>query len=402
MKILVVSQYFWPENFKVNDLCIELKKQGNEVYVLTGKPNYPDGNYFKGYKFSGYSIDNYNDIVVNRVPMLPRRNGSNINLILNYFSFLLFACFFVLFDKKKYDMVFSYAVSPITSVIPGILVKFFYKTKFYIWIQDLWPESAYVNNRIKNSFIKYILNKIVSIIYKNSDKIFIQAESMRIPIKKKLGNNYLKSNVIFLPNWAEDFYYNDIVENNKYSKLIPLEKFVVLFAGNIGSGIDIKSIIKTISLLVDNDNIKFIFIGGGSEKKYFHKKINELNLNKNVVFIKRYPPQEMPYFYKLADLLFTSFRDDEIYSYTLPSKIPTYMASGKPLIAMANGQTSITIKEANCGQVVPSGDYKQLASKIELLSKYSKEELKILGENGKKYSKEIFNKYNIVNKILNS
>ena len=402
MKILVVSQYFWPENFKVNDLCIELKKQGNEVNVLTGKPNYPDGNYFKGYKFSGYSIDNYNDIVVNRVPILPRRNGSNINLILNYFSFLLFACFFVLFNKKKYDMVFSYAVSPITSVIPGILVKFFYGTKFYIWIQDLWPESTYVNDRVKNGFIKYLLNKIVSLIYKNSDKIFIQAESMRIPIKKKMKNNYVQSNVIFLPNWAEDFYYKDVNDKFKYSELIPSDKFVVLFAGNIGSGIDVSSVIKTISLLVHNDNIKFIFIGGGSEKKYFHQKINELNLNKNVVFIKRYPPQEMPYFYKLADLLFTSFRDDEIYSYTLPSKIPTYMASGKPLIAMANGQTSITIKEANCGLVVPSGDYKKLASKIELLSKYSKEELKILGENGKKYSKEIFNKFNIVNKILNS
>ncbi len=401
MKILVVTQYFWPENFKINDLCIELKKRDHEVNVLTGKPNYPTGKYFKGYNFYGYSEEYYEDIRVNRVPLFSRGKGGNFNLFFNYLSYVFFSTIFLLFNKKKYDIIFCYAVSPITSAIPALIAKYLYDAKFYIWIQDLWPESTYVNGRIKNRFIKFLLEKMVTLIYKKSDKIFIQAESMRKPILEKINADKIKNcDIIFLPNWAEDFYYRTINSGLKYSKLIPDDKFVVLFAGNIGSGIDISSIIQAIDLLKSNNHIIFVFVGEGSEKRSFRNLVNTKNLGESVLFLKSYPAKEMPYFYHLADLLFTSFRDEEIYSYTLPSKIPTYMASGKPLIAMANGQTSLTIRDAKCGISVPAGDYKSLAKNIEYLSTRNKEDLSMMGENGKNYSKRVFNKSIIVDEIL--
>ena len=400
MKILIVSQYFWPENFKINDLCIELQKKGNEVVVLTGKPNYPSGKYYNGYKFWGFQSEYYENISIRRVPLFSRKNGNNFNLFLNYMSYVFFASIYVLFNKNKFDIIFCYAVSPITIAIPGILAKYLYKSKFYIWIQDLWPESTYVNNRIENSFFKFLLNRMVSFIYSKSDRIYIQSETMRIPIQKKMKKNKINNKIIFLPNWAEDFYYKKINNKYKYSSLIPDDKFTILFAGNIGSGIDVNSIIKTIEILKNHRNIKFIFIGDGSEKKYLQQSISEKKIDNNVIFIRRHQATEMPYFYKLADVLFTSFRSEKFYSYILPSKIPTYMASGKPILVMANGQASATIKEAKCGFTVPSGDFKSLAAKILILSEMDKENLKNLGVNGRNYSIKNFSKLKIVNKIL--
>lgn len=400
MKILIVSQYFWPENFKINDLAVGFKKKGNNVEVLTGKPNYPSGKFFKGYSFFGKSNEFYNDILINRVPVIPRRNGNNFNLTLNYLSFIFFSFFYILFKRNKYDIIFFYSTSPMTSAFPALLAKYIYNSKLYIWVQDLWPESAYVNDRIKNKFLKYILNKVITIIYKKSNKIFIQAESMRAPIIKKLGNFFKKTNIIYLPNWAEDFYYKKVINKSKYIDLIPSDKFTVLFAGNIGSGIDVPSIIKTIDILKHKIKIQFVFIGEGSEKNNFQNRINKLKINHNVIFLKRHEAKEMPFFFKKADLLFTSLKNDKIYSYTLPSKIPTYMASGKPIIVMADGESSMTIKNAKCGIAVPSGDYISLAKSIEKLSLLSKKELNNLGKNGKDFSKINFNKRKIIDMIF--
>jgi len=401
MKILIISQYFWPENFKINDLSIELIKRNNEVFALTGKPNYPNGKFFKGYGFFGFKKELYKGIQINRVPMLPRKNSSNLNLFLNYLTFFIFSNIFILFNKRKYDLIFCPAYSPVTVIFSALLAKVLYKSKCYVWIQDLWPESTYLNGRIKNNFIKFLLNKMMKFLYQHPDKIFIQAESMRIPIREKLSDKYDNSKVIYLPNWAEDHYYKKNTYNkaSKYLDLIKPSFFNVLFAGNIGSSVDVKSIFKTIFKLKDNTKIKFIFIGDGSEKEIFQSNVLNNKL-KNVEFIPRHDAKEVPQFFEKADLLLTSFGNIEIFKYILPSKVPTYMASAKPIVGMANGETALTIKKAKCGYIVPACDYNALAQKIILMSNMSKNELFKLGQNGKKYSMKVFNRDTVIDEIL--
>jgi len=400
MKILVVSQVFWPENFRINDLCSELVKLGHEVTVITGKPNYPKGKFYDGYSFFSRRKDSFAGSKIIRVPVIPRGTANGLRLSLNYLSFAFFGSIFSLFHAKKYDFSFVYGVSPITAAFPSIIHRFVYKTKMVLWVLDLWPESVEVSGKLSSPLLKKMLHPLVKFIYKQPDKIFISSQFMKKSILEKI-NSKQEKDISYLPNWAEDSFYEKNVDVNKYASLIP-DGFIVMFAGNIGFGQDCQSVLKTAQLLQSQHRIKFVFLGDGSEKLYMEEQIKKSGLEDTVIMLGSYPLEEMPNFYCHADAMLIVLKDETIFSYTVPGKLQTYMACCKPIAGMINGESAGIITQSESGIVSNAGDYEDFAKKLTALSVLPKSDLAKMGENGFNYCRQHFKKENIIHSILNA
>lgn len=400
MKILIVSQYFYPEVFKINDLALALQKHGYEITVITGKPNYPKGHFFKGYGVFSKIKDTYNGITIYRLPIVPRGNGSGMMLLLNYISFAMVGSVFTLFHRKKYSFSFVYAVSPIFSVFPAIVHRLIYGTKLKLWVLDLWPESVFATGRIQSKKIKVLLSAIVSFIYEHVDIIYFSSRQMKNPIIERVNNSHMDRLAMeYLPNWAENIFIAAKPDLTKYSAIIP-RGFVIMYAGNIGYGQDIPSIIQGAYLLRDEHNVKFIFLGDGSEMSYIREKVAEYKLEKTVYLLGSYPVEEMPHFFALSDALLITLRNEYPYLNTVPGRLQSYMASAKPILGMISGEAAEIIEECQCGLVAKAGDYKGFALNALELSGYNEKELEQMGKNGFDYFQENFTIEKSIKKIL--
>lgn len=398
MRVLIVSQYFYPEEFKINDLAEELVKRGHEVTVLTGKPNYPKGDFFEGYHFWGVHEENYKGAKVIRVPLIRRRSGGAIWLVLNYFSYVFFGGLYVLTHKMPFDAIFCFETSPITQAYPAIWAKRKSKAKLSMWVQDLWPESVSAASNIKNPKIINLIDKMVKGIYNRCDKLLIQSRAFSESI---LAKGDYSEKLIYAPNWAEDVFLQNNIDNNKYVDIIP-EGFVVMFAGNIGEAQDFDSIVNAASLTKEFPDIKWVIVGDGRYRAKAQDMVNSYGLNDTVSFLGRFPVTEMPNFFVHADAMLMSLKDEYIFSLTIPSKTQAYMANGRPILTMINGVGNDVVKEANCGLVAHAGDSRTLAENVIKLYKLNKEDLLQMGKNGRDYYMSNFAKEQVVNIIENS
>jgi len=396
MKILIVTQYFWPEEFRINDLVINLVERGHEVTVLTGNPNYPEGKFYKGYGFK-FSSEQYHGAKVYRVPIIARGNASGLRLALNYLSFAFSGSLFSMFIKKEIDVSLVFAISPITAVYPALLHKLIYKSKAHLWVQDLWPESVSAVGKMESSFSTKCLTLMVKHIYKSTDKVLVQSEAF-IPSVTEKGVNLLK--LRYVPNWAEDLFSDSTnVSKSKFQQLIP-QGFIVMFAGNIGEAQDFDSIIKSAVLTKEYPDIKWIIVGDGRKKNWVASEILRLGLQSTVILLGRYPVTEMPHFFVHADVMLLTLKDESIFSMTIPSKVQSYMASSKPIVSMMNGIGTKVIVDANCGYVANAADYKRLAANV--INAY-KEDTNVLSEkgyNGKIYYNQYFSKKVIIDNLI--
>ncbi len=399
MKILIVSQYFWPESFRINDLVEDLVKRGNEVVVLTGKPNYPQGTFFEGYGYFTHTKDIYKGAEVFRVPLIPRGNGSGKRLALNYLSFVLSACVFVLFHRKKYDVTFTFAISPITQAFPAILHKKLYKSKASIWMQDLWPESVTAAGKVSSGFLMKFLNKMVRYIYRNMDKVLVQSEAF-IPSVQDKGVK--QTQIGYMPNWAEDLYceHNNVLLG-KYQQLIP-NGFKVMFAGNIGEAQDFESLIKAAEKTREISEIKWIIVGDGRKRTWAESEILRLDLQDTVFFLGRFSLVDMPNFFVHADAMLVSLKAEEIFSMTIPAKVQSYLAFGKPILGMLNGIGAKVIKDANCGYVSNAGDFVSLSDNVVRLYHEDNIIRNQKGLNGKQYYNQHFSKKIIIDNLIDA
>lgn len=397
MKILIVSQYFYPENFKINDLAEEFVKKGHSVTVLTGKPNYPKGEFYNGYGFWGIKRESYNGVDIIRVPLIKRKKAGSLRLILNYFSYAFFASLYMLRHKIDCDVTFCFEVSPITQMYPALLHKKKRKSKSFIWVQDLWPESIASVGKMQNRYIVSYLNSMVKRIYDKCDGIFIQSPAFMDSILSKCP---CKEKIFYAPNWAEDIYINTPSCTDKdYSSILP-EGFIVMFAGNIGVAQDFESILRAARETKDSAHVKWVILGDG---RFLHRAkeiVSEYGLENTVFFLGRYPVSEMPNFFKRADAMLLSLKNEYIFSLTIPAKTQTYMASGKPILTMIDGACNQVVDEAKCGLTAKAGDFLSLAKNVMALSKMERSELEKLGENGRKYYKSHFDKNITVDKII--
>ncbi len=390
-RILIYTNHFYPEHFKINEIVEWLSNKNAHIRVLTGLPNYPSGKIAKGYS----NIFNEN-VIINRLFLIPRGKGTILLLFINYLSYFFSCLFFTLYIalfKKKYDVIFVHHTSPILIAIHPIIYSSFIKTKTILWDLDIWPESLKAVNVIKSNFLISIIKSIVEFIYSKFDKILVSSKSLMDIVRSRYNGD-----IIYFPNWAET-----IIEENKIDKNYKIDinnkKFNIIYTGNIGKAQNFENLVKTIQLL--DKNIHLIFVGDGRFKKEFKNIIDKKHLNNNVTFIDQVSVDIIPSIVSLADSLFLSLKNHDIFSKTVPAKLQTYMALGKPIIAVINGEGAELIKASHCGLVEENYDYESLAKKINNFAKMDKNELIQFGDNARKYYKRVFNSSLRKEEILN-
>ena len=367
MKILIVSQYFWPENFRINDLTEHFIKKGNQVEVLTGKPNYPIGKLFQNYKKNSEKFRNYKGAKIHRIPMLLRGSGSKIELFFNYFSFLISALFYSYnkLRKKKYDLIITFGTSPLTVHFIAIFISYFTRSKLILWVLDLWPDIVYELNIIKSKFVKKILNVFVNFIYRSTDIILAQSTFYKEEIEKLTSNKVIK----LFYSWPENINYKE----KKYSKDIKINKknLNIMFTGNIGEYQNFDEILKGINLN-KSLNINWIFIGSGRGLENFKKKVLDQNID-NVIFKPNCPLKKIPEYVNHADVLLVSLKGGKVGLGTIPGKVQTYLKFKKPILCHAGGLINTFIKQNNYGLVSKPGDIKLFSNNVKKLYKLKKD-----------------------------
>tara|TARA_B110000008_G_C16952754_1_gene556988 strand:- start:427 stop:1635 length:1209 start_codon:yes stop_codon:yes gene_type:complete len=354
--VLVISHYFWPEDFKINELVFDLSKK-YEVSVLTGNPSYPSKNYFKN--FIHKKIKN---LKIYRVPVF-RRSRTNLSIFLNYLSFLFTLPIFGLFylKDKNFDFIFVYQPSPITVGIAGVIIKFFKKSKMALWVNDLWPDTL---NHVNLPFVKnlkFIFTIITNYIYKNTDYILVQSNSF----KKKIRNKNFKKKIIFFPNWIDTTKYKkQIIEVDK-KKILTSNVFKLMYIGNIGHSQDFMGILKILKIIKEKKiPFKFIVIGDGRDKLRILEEVKRLNLKHHIYFFGRINKEYIRNYSKFTDMLFLSLKRNELFKITIPAKLQTYLSLNKPIFGLISGETSKLISSMCCGIVADSGNYNDAAKKI--------------------------------------
>lgn len=396
MNVLIVTQYFWPENFKINDLASELVKRGHNVTVLTGVPNYPDGFVFQEFLNNPAYFRHYEGAEIVRVSLFPR-GSSRTHLILNYLSFVFSASFQGLWKLRgrQFDVVFANQLSPVTIGIPAAVISFFKRAPLVLWVQDLWPESLHATGVVRSRTMLWIIGKLVSLIYNRCDLILAQSKSFIIDIHKYAGRH---ARVLYFPNWAESIYE---ISHAISAPEVPLkpESFDIVFAGNIGEAQDFSAILSAAEILKFESKIRWLIIGGGRRVDWVSSEIKKRDLHNCVLMLGRYPVDRMPSFFKHAKVLLVSLKDEPIFSMTIPSKLQTYLAAGKPVLGMINGEGAMVIKESGSGVVCSAGNATALADSVLKLSAMSTEELEDMGRKGLEYSKREFDRSNLISKL---
>ena len=387
LKILVVCQHFYPENFRINDICYELVKRGNSVTVLTGLPNYPKGKVFKEYKFHKNRKQNINGVNIIRCSLIGR-GSSTLKMMFNYMWFAFFGCLKAIFMKKDFDIVYVYQLSPITMAWPAIVVKKMKKIPLIIHVLDQWPVSITTGGISKKSFIYKILTRWSVKTYNKADVITCSSKSFKNYFTKELGLDRNKG-FYYLPSYAEASYANFKSKKDK--------NFDLVFAGNIGPAQSVETIIEAANILKDEKDIIFHIVGDGLSYNNCKDLAIRYNL-KNVIFYGYHDVSEMPKYYGLADVFLITMVDNEVVNSTLPAKVQSYMLAGKPIIGAINGEVEEVIKDAKCGLCCKSLDYKKLAEII-LQARYSKE-LSNWSKNSYNYYKKHFEKDNCIDDLI--
>jgi len=338
MKILVISQRFYPDQFRINEITTDLVKQGHEITVITGLPQDNNGKVRMGYRWGKNRSEDWNGVRIHRT-FLTSRGKDVFSLMINYLTFTISATFKILSLTKEFDQIFVFQVSPITQVIPGIVMKRRAKIPLVVYIQDLWPMSVTTVGVNTDSFFYKSLRKFCTHLYNQADQLAITSMSYEKILTDEL---HVKVKCTYLPQFAEDIFTQNLQKRNN-------GKFNVVFAGSIGAAQSVETIVLAANELRENKEILFWIIGGGRKYNDVVKLAKNLKLD-NINFTGQLPIEEMPYYHELADLFVVTLADNPLINLTLPAKVQTYMACGKPIVAAASGEIQKIIDNANCGK----------------------------------------------------
>ena len=409
-KILVICQYFHPEQFRINDICSEWVKRGHDVTVLTGIPNYPQGRFYEGYGLFKKRKEIWNGVKIIRIPLIPRGH-TPIGMVLNYFSFPISGFFWNIFTKIKADHVFMFETSPMTQCKIGVRYAKKHKVPLYLYVQDLWPENVEIVTGIKSRLVIGPIDRMVDKIYAACDEIFVTSPSfVRAVIGRKKpvpGNK-----VHYWPQYAEEFYRivdqkaacSNIqtkltLDKKSTEDLLDGKTFKMAFTGNIGYAQGLQILPEAAKLLKEVKNIKFVIVGDGRYKSKLLEEIKQSGVEDKFIIIDRQPPEMVPDILTLCDAAYISFMDTELFTWTIPAKVQSYMACGMPIIASASGETKRIIEEADCGRCVPIGDAKALAETVKEIANTGQADRDQYGSNSRGYFEEHFTKKKLMDEF---
>jgi colanic acid biosynthesis glycosyl transferase WcaI len=397
MRLLVVTQYFWPENFRINELVCELVARGHSVTVLTGYPNYPSGKVFE--EFARHP-DLYNEFMgadIVRAPVIPRFNNP-IGLLLNYISFSISATFIGLcrLHNKPFDLIFVYEPSPITVGLPAIALGRVKNAPIFFWVLDLWPETLEAVGALKSKFFIKIIGRLVSHIYKRCDVILAQSKAFIPKIRPycKKGQD-----IRYFPGWCENVFYEGQEQGCAPELQSLLGEFNIIFAGNVGVAQDFPAIIAAADSLREHKQIRWFVVGDGRMLNWLKREVSLRGLDHTFFIMGKYPIDRMPSFFRCADALLIALKNSPIFSLTIPAKLQSYLAAGVPILAMVSGESSRIVVESNSGLVINSGDFHSLAQSVLALSKMNTIERKLFGDNGKQYAAMNFDRDILISRL---
>lgn len=376
MKILVVSQYYYPEPFRLHEICDELVNRGHSVTVLTGIPNYPDGEIYKGYQNKNFE-EIISGVRVIRCASRPRHKG-HVNLFLNYMSFYFAANRRLKDVKDDFDVIYTYQLSPITSSQPAVKLARQKKIPLLMYCLDLWPESIVGHISNKNLIFKGVRN-LSAMIYKACDKILVTSPSFM---------NYLETicsvdrvRLCYVPQHSNDIRSSICNETHEGMNFV--------FMGNVGMSQNVQCFIRACSLIEDRRGFKIHIVGSGSNLEDVKALAKELNVEDSIVFHGRKPKSEISKFYGIADVCLVSLRDEGAVSWTIPGKVQEYMSAGKPILAAIDGDTKFVINDARCGKALKNDDIEGIADAIKAWVK-NPSALQEMGRRSRWYYEEYF------------
>ena len=410
--ILVVSQYFYPETFRINDMAAEWVKRGYQVTVLTGIPNYPMGRFYDGYGYRSRRRERWNGVDIIRIPLVARGSSRNrlvnsLGITANYLSFVVSGWIWKTINDINADIVFTFEVSPMTQALVGVWYAKKYQIPHFLYVQDLWPENVKIVGGIKNEVVINLIDHMVDYIYRNTDQIFTTSKAF---IEAIIDRKVSEEKVHYWPQYAEEFYRPlDGGEARRTAGedspvwLIPEDgSFKIAFTGNIGmaQGLDI---LPKVAMRLKNCHtertVRFVIVGDGRYQEIFEEEIRKHDVTDSFIMIPRQNPEEIPKILACCNAAFLSFGEEGLWDKTIPAKLQSYMACEMPIIAVARGETEKVMQEAGCGICVPKRDVMELVLSIQNLVNLPLNEQKRIGKNGRAYCEKYFNKVNAMGKM---
>lgn len=389
MNILVVSQYFYPESFRVNSFCLELKRRGHNVTVLTGYPQYPYGRIYDGYGFKIPHKKEWNGIHIVRVKTHPRKSGI-FGHLRNCTSYVSSAKKWVKKCNEKFDAIYVFEVSPVTVGLPAVAYKKKFSTPMFFNVQDLWPENVEVILGIKNPIVIGAINSIVKKIYKHSDKILCSSDGFIENIKSR---GVLEDKLVYWPQFCEDPNVSSLERPKRLSD----DTFNIVFAGNIGQAQGLDMLVETAYALRE-EKIRWFIVGDGRYSQALKEKVSDLCLEDKIIFTGWLSEEDANAYVHFADCAYLSFVPNKVFNMTIPAKLQTYLACGVPVLAAAGGESAAIIKEAECGTAV-NPDVDSVVVAVKYLMSLSKEELDKMRENSRAYFEQHFTKEKLVDQF---
>lgn len=374
MKLLIVTQYYYPEQFQINEIAPQLVLKGHDVTVLTGLPNYPKGEIYPGYEKAYESETIIDGVKIVRVNCRGRKTGA-LNLIRNYIDFVIKANKKITQLDGDFDAVVCYQLSPVTTAYPAIKYKKRHKKPLFLYCLDIWPESAQAHVKSDKGLLYWVIKAISKSIYKECDKISVT--SYRFIEYLNQVNDIPNEKMSYIPQHSSGSYLKTDFTKQENSTVD------FMYAGNLGVGQKVDVLIRAIGLIKSEKSVKLHLVGDGSYRLELEKLVQELGISEKIVFHGNQKREDMPKYYSMADALLISLRGNNFVGNTLPGKLQAYMAVGKPIFGAINGAAQV-IQEANCGKCAAAEDYEGLAK---ILEDYinNPQEYSECGENARKY-----------------
>jgi colanic acid biosynthesis glycosyl transferase WcaI len=397
VRVLIISQYFWPEPFRINDLVLGLSERGHKVTVLTGIPNYPSGRFYAGYSLLAPRKEMFQGIPIYRLPIVPKGNGQACRMTLYYLSLALLGSLWSPFCfGKNIELILVFQPSPITVGVPALVIKRLSNAPILLWVQDLWPETLSATGMVKSKLILRCVEKLVRFVYAGCDRILVQSKAF-YPSVRRMGVSEAK--IFYFPNSAEELYKPVQLGPDAPERAQLPKGFRVVFAGNIGRGQDFATILSAAEMLKQHRDIHWVILGDGSMRSWVERNVKVLGLTETVHLLGKHPVRVMPRYFSLADALLVTLKSDPIFALTIPSKIQSYLACARPVVAALDGEGARIIAESGAGIPVPAGNAEALGKTILKLSKMPKSDRERMGQLGRKYFEKHFERSRLLDRL---